>query len=146
MKIIAPIKGSIVPIEDVSDETFAKKEIGDGIAIKSNKKLQIVRSPMEGTLQSIFPTNHAFVVKNNEKQVLIHIGIETVEMEGKCFLRMAKEGQKLKAGDAVVLTDFRKIEKAGLDSVVLILSPENDVFQKTKEKEADGEKTVLFEI
>ena len=84
MKIYSPIKGKLVSIEAVTDPVFAQKMMGEGVAIiPSDSK---VVSPVEGTVVSVFPTKHAFGIETeNGVEILIHIGLDTVELKGKHF-------------------------------------------------------------
>jgi len=105
--IYAPVAGEIVELGDVPDEVFSAKMAGDGIAIKPME--DIFRSPIDGVITKIFPTNHAFVASNNGLEVIVHIGIDTVELKGDGFTRLIKEGDSVKAGDPVIQADLSLI-------------------------------------
>ncbi|WGL97475.1 PTS glucose transporter subunit IIA [Arsenophonus sp. aPb] len=119
--IIAPISGEIVNIEDVPDVVFAEKIVGDGIAIKptGNK----IVAPVDGTIGKIFETNHAFSIESdNGIELFVHFGIDTVELKGEGFTRLAEEGQKVQKGDLVLELDLPLLEekaKSTLTPVVI---------------------------
>lgn len=95
IEIIAPLSGEIVNIEDVPDVVFAEKIVGDGIAIKpaGNK----IVAPVDGTIGKIFETNHAFSIESDDGiELFVHFGIDTVELKGEGFKRIAEEGQAVK--------------------------------------------------
>ena len=100
--IVAPLSGEIVNIEDVPDVVFAEKIVGDGIAIKPAGH-KIV-APVDGTIGKIFETNHAFSIESDN-------GIDTVELKGEGFKRIAEEGQQVKVGDTVLEFDLAVLEE-----------------------------------
>ncbi len=102
--IYAPVAGEVVALSNVPDEVFSAKMAGDGIAIKPSE--DIFRSPIDGVITKIFPTNHAFVVSNNGLEVIVHIGVDTVALNGDGFTRLAKEGASIKSGDPVIQIDL----------------------------------------
>lgn len=98
IEIVAPLSGEIVNIEDVPDVVFAEKIVGDGIAIKPTGNKMV--APVDGTIGKIFETNHAFSIESdNGIELFVHFGIDTVELKGEGFKRIAEEGQKVKKGD-----------------------------------------------
>lgn len=119
--IIAPISGEIVNIEDVPDVVFAEKIVGDGIAIKPTGNMMV--APVNGTIGKIFETNHAFSIESDEGiELFVHFGIDTVELKGQGFTRIAKEGQKVKIGDPIIEFDLAFLEekaKSTLTPVVI---------------------------
>lgn len=119
---IAPASGTLTKLQEVEDETFAKKLLGDGFAIDLNDGLII--SPMDGEVITAFPTGHAIGIKgNNGLEVLIHIGIDTVELNGEGFDVMVKQGQQIKQGDPLVKVDIEKLHTAGKSSMTMIVFP-----------------------
>lgn len=120
MTIYNPIKGKRVPISRVPDPVFSEKMMGDGVAIypESNE----VVAPISGTLVTVFPTSHAFGIEgDNGEEILIHIGINTVELEGKHFNLHVKQGDRVNVGDLLVTVDFDKIKEAGYEIVTPII-------------------------
>jgi PTS system glucose-specific IIA component len=105
INLIAPISGEIVAIEDVPDVVFAEKIVGDGIAIRPTGNKMV--APCDGTIGKIFETNHAFSLESDTGiELFVHFGIDTVELKGKGFTRIAEEGQKVKMGDTVIEFDL----------------------------------------
>ena len=96
IEIIAPLSGEIVNIEDVPDVVFAEKIVGDGIAIKPTGNKMV--APVDGTIGKIFETNHAFSIESDSGvELFVHFGIDTVELKGEGFKRIAEEGQRVEA-------------------------------------------------
>ncbi|MBS0909111.1 PTS glucose transporter subunit IIA [Tatumella sp. JGM118] len=119
--IVAPLSGEIVNIEDVPDVVFAEKIVGDGVAIRPNGSTIV--APVDGTIGKIFETNHAFSIESdNGIELFVHFGIDTVELKGEGFTRIASEGQKVKKGDIVLEFDLPFLEekaKSTLTPVVI---------------------------
>lgn len=119
--IKAPLEGEIIDLSKVHDAAFAGKDLGDGIAIIPN--LGKVVAPFDGTIVALFPTNHAIgLVSDNGCQVLIHVGLDTVQLEGKYFKAHVQKGQQVKAGDILLTFDIDKITSEGycLETPVII--------------------------
>lgn len=105
IEILAPVSGDIVAIEDVPDVVFSEKIVGDGIAIKPTGH-QLV-APCDGVIGKIFDTNHAFSIESFDGiELFIHFGIDTVELKGEGFSRLAQEGQDVKAGEPILEFDL----------------------------------------
>ncbi|MCP6392680.1 PTS N-acetyl glucosamine transporter subunit IIABC [Klebsiella pneumoniae] len=103
--LVSPITGDVVALEQVPDEAFASKAVGDGIAVKPTSK--IVVAPAAGTVVKIFNTNHAFCLEtNNGTEIVVHMGIDTVALEGKGFKRLVEEGTDVKAGEPILEMDL----------------------------------------
>ena len=120
--VTAVVSGKIVPLESVKDEAFAKKMMGDGAAILPED--DYVVAPCDGTLTMIYPTLHAFGVTSSDGvDILVHIGIDTVNLKGKGFRRIAEEGQKVHTGDKIIKMDFHELESRGVDMTTMILFP-----------------------
>ncbi|HDO6770289.1 TPA: PTS N-acetyl glucosamine transporter subunit IIABC [Klebsiella pneumoniae] len=103
--LVSPITGDVVALEQVPDEAFASKAVGDGIAVKPTSN--IVVAPAAGTLVNIFNTNHAFCLEtNNGAEIVVHMGIDTVALEGKGFKRLVEEGTDVKAGEPILEMDL----------------------------------------
>lgn len=103
--LVSPITGDVVALEQVPDEAFASKAVGDGIAVKPTSN--IVVAPAAGTVVKIFNTNHAFCLEtNNGAEIVVHMGIDTVALEGKGFKRLVEEGTDLKAGEPILEMDL----------------------------------------
>ncbi|HDT0143654.1 TPA: PTS glucose transporter subunit IIA [Klebsiella pneumoniae subsp. pneumoniae] len=121
IEIVAPLSGEIVNIEDVPDVVFAEKIVGDGIAIKPTGNKMV--APVDGTIGIIFETNHAFSIESDSGiELFVHFGIDTVELKGEGFKRIAEEGQRVKVGDPVIEFDLPLLEekaKSTLTPVVI---------------------------
>lgn len=125
-EIVAVMNGTIFPLEEVSDPAFAGKILGDGIAFAPTEQQSTIVSPVDGEITCLFPTGHAFgVTMENGVEILVHIGIDTVEAEGRGFEILGKAEQKVKAGDPVVKVDFEKLQREYDMSVMLIVTNEN---------------------
>ena len=103
--LVSPITGDIVALEQVPDEAFASKAVGDGVAVKPTDK--IVVAPAAGTVVKIFNTNHAFCLETeNGAEIVVHMGIDTVALNGQGFKRLVEEGAEVKAGQPILELDL----------------------------------------
>ncbi|MBD1571889.1 MULTISPECIES: PTS glucose transporter subunit IIA [Vibrio] len=145
IEIIAPLSGEIVNIEDVPDVVFAEKIVGDGIAIKPNGDKMV--APVNGTIGKIFETNHAFSIESDDGiELFVHFGIDTVELKGQGFTRIAEEGQSVKAGDTVIEFDLAYLQenaKSTLTPVVISNMDEIKELQKLSGSVVVGETPVI---
>jgi len=120
IEIVSPANGEVMVLADVSDKAFASEQLGKGIAIVPNEGK--VYSPVDGTVEAAFPTGHAFGLKSNSGvELLIHIGFNTVELDGKYFNVKAQSGQTVKKGDLLAEFDIEKIKAAGYDITTPVL-------------------------
>lgn len=119
-EIGVPVKGRAVALEQVNDKAFSTSALGKGIAIQPEENM--IHSPVEGEVVSLFPTNHAIGIKTSYGiEVLIHIGIDTVELEGKYFEAFIKQGDHIRLGDPLIRADFEQIAKEGYDTTVIMV-------------------------
>jgi PTS system N-acetylglucosamine-specific IIC component len=103
--LVAPVSGEVVALEQVPDEAFASKAVGDGLAIRPTSST--VLSPAAGTVVKIFNTNHAFCLETeNGAEIVVHMGLDTVGLEGKGFTRLVEEGAQVTAGQPVLEMDL----------------------------------------
>jgi len=103
--LLAPVSGEVVALEQVPDEAFASKAVGEGVAIKPTGSTVV--SPANGTILKIFNTNHAFCLETEKGlEVVVHMGIDTVALEGKGFTRLVEEGAQVKAGQPILEMDL----------------------------------------
>ncbi|EHB7665196.1 TPA: PTS transporter subunit EIIC [Escherichia coli] len=103
--LVSPITGDVVALDQVPDEAFASKAVGDGVAVKPTDK--IVVSPAAGTIVKIFNTNHAFCLETEKgAEIVVHMGIDTVALEGKGFKRLVEEGAQVSAGQPILEMDL----------------------------------------
>ncbi|MEA3491111.1 MAG: PTS glucose transporter subunit IIA [Campylobacterota bacterium] len=121
--IVAPVAGEIVMLSSVNDEVFSQKMVGDGIAIVPTDGLFC--SPIDGEVSRLFPTKHAYVVKHNSGvEVMVHIGLNTVSLDGDGFTAVVSEGDSVKAGDLIVKTDLEKIITSGRETITPVIISE----------------------
>ena len=123
--------GQVIALEQVKDPVFAQKMMGDGFAVEPANG-NIV-SPVTGTVSSIFPTKHALgLVTESGLEVLVHIGLDTVSLEGKPFTVHVSEGQKVAAGDLLVTADLDAIRTAGRETSTVVVFTNGDVIKSVK--------------
>ncbi|MEH2921400.1 PTS beta-glucoside transporter subunit IIABC [Samsonia erythrinae] len=128
LAISSPIDGTVLPLDRVNDQTFASGLMGKGIAIKP--QVGRVVSPVNGTVASLFKTLHAIGLESEEgAEILIHIGIDTVKLDGQYFTAHIKTGDVVRQGDLLVEFDYQAIEQAGYDTTtpIIITNSENYV-------------------
>ncbi|WP_064591640.1 PTS glucose transporter subunit IIA [Streptobacillus moniliformis] len=117
IKIISPLDGKVIPLEEVPDPTFAQALLGNGVGIEPLTS-GVIKSPVDGTIIQLFETKHAFVVETEDGvQVLTHFGLNTVKLKGEGFEIITKEGSKVKAGDPIVKFDYDFL-KSNADSLI----------------------------
>ncbi|MEY8184296.1 N-acetylglucosamine-specific PTS transporter subunit IIBC [Serratia marcescens] len=103
--LVAPVTGEVVALDQVPDEAFASKAVGDGLAIRPTDN--IVVAPADGTVVKIFNTNHAFCLETDKgAEIVVHMGIDTVALEGQGFKRLVEEGVEVKAGQPILELDL----------------------------------------
>lgn len=119
--ILAPLDGTVLPLEDVPDEVFAQKMVGDGLAIDPGG--QVALAPLSGHLVRLFRSGHAFGIgAPGGVELLVHLGLDTVELEGTGFERLAVEGQMVQAGTPIVRFDRAIIAAAGKSLLTPVVS------------------------
>jgi glucose-specific phosphotransferase system IIA component len=118
--LLAPVDGKIIELSRVPDPIFSEKMAGDGIALETSGDTFV--SPADGILTLIFNTNHAFALTlDNGAEILVHIGLNTVELKGEGFERIAKVGEHVKAGDPVVKVDRKFVTEKGYSLITPVL-------------------------
>lgn len=146
--IFNPIEGEIISIEDTPDEVFAGKMLGDGFAIKP--KGNKVYAPVDGEIKVLFPTLHAIAMETEEGiELLIHIGIDTVELNGEGFTKHVELGDKVKQGDLLISFDRNIIEAKAKSSITpIIITNMDKISDITMDygKKSMGEKVVTIEL
>ena len=121
-----PVEGKVIPREDIPDETFATGILGDGIGVEPTSGTVV--APFDGTVTSVFDTRHAVTLEKDGMEVLIHIGVNTVNMNGDGFTAYVSEGDEVKAGQRLLGFDSAKIKAAGYsDCVVMLLTNSDDL-------------------
>ena len=129
--VLAPIDGTMLPLEQLPDETFATAILGPGCGIEPTG--DTVYAPFDGTVTTVAQTLHAVGMMSDDGiEVLIHVGMDTVEMQGKGFTALVKEGQKVKAGTPLLKVDLDAIRAAGHPTATaLIVTNADDLSEMT---------------
>ena len=123
--------GQVIELDQVKDPVFAQKMMGDGFAVEPANG-NIV-SPVSGSVSSIFPTKHALgLVTEAGLEVLVHIGLDTVSLEGKPFTVRVAEGQQVAAGDLLVTADLGAIREAGRETTTVVVFTNGDAIKSVK--------------
>lgn len=146
-KLVAPVNGKSIPLSETPDPVFAQKMAGDGLAIEPTGN--VIVAPADGELTLVFKTKHAFAMTlENGVELLVHIGIETVSLNGEGFEQLTQQGTKVKAGDPIIKIDreFIKSKELPLTTAVLITNP--DILQSitpVENIETTAGETVILE-
>ena len=141
--IYSPINGDIIPLTTVKDKVFSTKAMGDGVGIIPHDGT--VYSPFDGEVAAIFPTNHAIGLVNDKGvEILIHIGIDTVELNGEGFQSFVKQGNKVKAHDKLITFDLDKISKDYDTTVMVIITDTNGIDLQIPESRPISKEEVIF--
>jgi PTS system glucose-specific IIA component len=125
--LTAYAEGELISIKNVNDPTFAEEILGRGVAIKPSKGE--LYAPVDGTVAMLFDTLHAIALTTEMGQeILLHIGIDTVELKGKYFSANVKVGQKVKAGELMIRFENEKIQELGFDLVIPMIVTNKEEF------------------
>lgn len=145
VNITSPVKGYVLPLSAAKDEAFASEALGKGVVIIPEEG--IVRAPFDAKVEAFFPTKHAIcLVGNNGVQLMIHIGIDTVKLEGKGFEALVAQGDMVKAGDTLVKFDIETIKNAGYSEQTMVIVLNSDNFAEIDtviDRNTDGTDTIL---
>ena len=121
MRVLAPISGRAVPLAEVPDEVFAEGMAGQGCAIVPEASGEAV-APVSGMLVKLFEGGHAFgIATDGGIEMIVHLGLDTIELRGKGFERIATEGDRVEAGQPIVRFDLDEIRAGGYDPVTPVL-------------------------
>ena len=125
MEVKSPISGKIGTLESLKDGVFSVKMMGDGVVIKPTDNT--IYAPISGKLETVFPTKHAYGIKAKDgTAVLIHIGLDTVNLKGEGFTSFVKQGKKIKAGKPMAQVDFDAIKsKVPSIDVIVVVVPDS---------------------
>ena len=126
IRIHAPMKGICTELSKVQDETFSKGIMGEGVAILPEEGM--VKAPVDGIVSALFPTFHAIGLITNGVELIIHIGVDTVKLEGKYFHAHVACGDEVKQGDTLITFDLEEIKKAGYDLTTPLIITNSDEF------------------
>ena len=126
-----PVKGTIIPYTEIKDETFASGVLGQGVGIEPDEG--VVYAPMDGEISSVADSKHAIGISGPEDmELLIHVGVDTVEMKGDGFNTLVSEGDKVVKGQKLMEFDIAKIKAAGKPDTVVVLLTNSDDFEDLK--------------
>ncbi len=139
IEIVAPMTGEIVEIDKVPDEVFSGKMVGDGVAIRPSKG--IVVAPCHGKIIQVFPTNHAIGILTTEGiEILIHVGLDTVNLKGNGFKSFVSGGDKIKKGDKLLEFDLEYIIKNAKSVISPIIITNMEVVHSLSTNKGNVEK------
>ncbi|MUN91215.1 PTS sugar transporter subunit IIA [Enterococcus gallinarum] len=143
--VLAPAAGNVLPIDQVKDDVFSSKMMGGGFAITDHNGK--IFAPITGSVVDVFPTKHAITLKTESGAVvLVHMGLDTVEMEGNPFTILVEKGQEIRASDPLALMDIRALASADKDSVLIVVLVEDDgVLQINRGQVNWGEKLFYYQ-
>lgn len=131
MLLASPLTGNVVTLEQVPDPVFAQKMTGDGFAVEPSEG--VVVAPFDGKVVHLFESKHAIVLENkNQLQVLIHVGIDTVNLQGEGFFAHTQVGETVKKGDKLIEFDLVKIKKAGHPTISPVIITNGEIVSEQK--------------
>ena len=121
-KIVVPVDGMLIPLNEVPDQMFSQKLMGDGFVVIPEGN--IIVAPLSGVAESVFPTGHAVGIKTKDGiECIVHIGLDTVELNGEGFKPLIKQGTKIKAGDPMIEIDRELISSKGYSVTTMVVFP-----------------------
>ena len=123
-QVLQPVKGAVIAREQIPDDTFASGVLGDGVGIQPADDKVV--APFDGTISSVAESQHAVGIECNGMEMLIHVGVDTVNMKGDGFTCLVKEGDEVKAGQPLIIFDRAKIKAAGYSDTVAVLLTNSD--------------------
>ena len=123
-QVLQPVEGKVIDRESIPDDTFASGVLGDGIGVEPTAELVV--APFDGTVSSVAESHHAVGLESNGMELLIHVGVDTVNMQGDGFTCLVAEGDEVKAGQPIIRFDRTKIKAAGYSDTVAVLLTNSD--------------------
>lgn len=127
-QVVAPVDGTLIPITEVADDVFSGKMMGDGFGAQPSA--DAIVAPVSGTISSVFPTKHAIGITTAEGlEVLVHLGLDTVELNGEPFTVAVEAGAAVKAGDSLATMDRAKVKESGRDDTVVVVYTNMDLLK-----------------
>jgi PTS system glucose-specific IIA component len=143
LDILSPLDGTVVDLETVPDEVFAQKMVGDGVAIDPSGEIAV--APVAGTLVKLFPGGHAFgIAVDDGIELIVHLGLDTIELAGEGFENIATEGQVVQIGTPIVRFDRATIEGKGKVMLSPVVSTGNGTIVRRASGEVRAGHDVLF--
>ncbi|ASB91382.1 beta-glucoside-specific PTS transporter subunit IIABC [Bacillus sonorensis] len=144
-QIYSPLQGDVLPLSEVSDKVFSSEALGKGIAVLPTKG--VVTAPADGVVSTAFPTGHAYgITTEHQADILIHIGVDTVKLEGKHFDRKVVQGQTVKRGDILAEFDIEALKTEGFDVKTPIVVTNSDLYSGvilTDQKQVNPEDCII---
>ena len=132
--LFSPVKGKVIPLTEVSDETFASEMLGTTVAIEPVDGKII--APCDGEVSNIFDTGHAVCLTTKTGgELLIHVGIDTVKLDGKGFTKKVSDGDKVHAGDLLIEADLEVIKAAGYPAATMVILTNPEDFSAVEKAE-----------
>lgn len=148
LSLVAPVSGEVFSLDDVPDEAFSSRIVGDGIAIKPTS--DEVLAPASGTVVKIFETNHAFCLEtDNGIELIVHMGIDTVALKGEGCARLVEEGSEVKAGTPILKLDLAFLEANAKSMISPVIISNIDDFAGVEilaEGNVTGGETVIYNV
>ncbi|GAC1346503.1 MAG: hypothetical protein NVS4B9_13720 [Ktedonobacteraceae bacterium] len=143
LQVLAPLDGMIIDLEKVPDEVFAQKMAGDGVAIDPSGSVAV--APVSGQLVKLFPGGHAFgIAADGGAELIVHLGLDTIELKGEGFERLATEGQVVQAGTPIVRFDRAVIERRGKVMISPVVSVGDGTIVRRATGKVQAGRDVLF--
>lgn len=132
--LTSPVKGRVIPVSQVKDDTFAEEILGMTVAIEPEEGT--IKAPCDGEILNIYETGHAVcMVTKTGAEILIHVGIDTVKLNGRGFRKMVSDGMKVHAGDVLIEMDMEEVKEAGYERTTMMIL--------TNEDETEGKKLLV---
>ena len=129
----SPVVGRCFDISEIPDEVFSSKMLGNGIGFESTEG--VLYAPVDGEILQVFPTKHALILKSKEGiEILLHIGIDTVDMKGEGFEAFVEKGQQVKAGDKLLTFDNELIKAKAKTNLSVLVLTENEIMESVEFK------------
>lgn len=143
-KLVSPLNGEVKPLSEIKDEVFSSGAMGQGVAVEPSEG--VLHAPADGKIALVFPTGHAVGINTTEgAEVLMHIGMDTVNLQGKGFKVLVEKGQEVKAGDPLVEFDIKEIKAAGYEVTTPIVVTNSKKYESVNQV-AQGDVKVGQEI
>ncbi|NIZ18560.1 PTS sugar transporter subunit IIA [Entomospira culicis] len=120
--VYAPVSGKALALEDTVDPVFSEKMLGDGYAIEPDKQAKIIHSPVTGRIAVVNGQNHALAITSEDGlDVLVHVGVDTVDLNGEGFKMLCKAGENVEVGQPLMEVDFKYIKAYATDNTVFVI-------------------------